>query len=320
MNHVITTTDLTMRFRGCDALRGVDLAVQPGTVFALLGENGAGKTTMIRILTGFQKPTSGSCRVCDMDPVSNAIGVRRQIGYVSDAPALYDWMTVAEIGWFAASFYRGNFHHSYRQSVFRYEIPLDRKIRNLSKGQRAKVALSLALAHDPSLLVLDEPTSGLDPMVRRDFLESMIDRAASGRTVFLSSHQISEVERVADTIGILHEGKLRLCCPLVDLKDSMIELTVNLDDPLVALPKLPESVETLCEETYGRQRRIVVRGFTAEMHSLFTSRDGVVGTSERPLSLEEIFIAYTKGSLGPSRPIPNESETAEPSLATGSQV
>jgi ABC-2 type transport system ATP-binding protein len=109
MNHVITTTDLTMRFRGCEALRGVDLAIEPGTVFALLGENGAGKTTMIRILTGFQKPTSGESRVCDLDPVSQTLAVRRQIGYVSDSPALYDWMTVAEIGWFAASFFTPSF-------------------------------------------------------------------------------------------------------------------------------------------------------------------------------------------------------------------
>ena len=102
MNHVITTTDLTMRFRGCDALQGVDLTVEPGTVFALLGENGAGKTTMIRIMTGFQKPTAGECRVCDFDPTRQPLEVRRRIGYVSDAPALYDWMTVGEIGWFTS--------------------------------------------------------------------------------------------------------------------------------------------------------------------------------------------------------------------------
>ncbi|TWT80824.1 ABC transporter ATP-binding protein YtrB [Planctomycetes bacterium CA13] len=322
MNHVITTTDLTMRFRGCDALLGVDLNVEPGTVFALLGENGAGKTTMIRILTGFQKPTSGSASVCDIDPMRDPLGVRRRVGYVSDAPALYDWMTVGEIGWFAASFYGGNFHPAYGEAIRRYEIPEDRKIRNLSKGQRAKVALSLSLAHDPELLILDEPTSGLDPMVRRDFLESMIDRAAAGRTVFLSSHQISEVERVADTIAILHQGKLRLCCPLVELKDSIIELTVNLDDPLIALPKLPDSTETLCEETYGRQRRLVIRDFSSDMHSLFTSREGVVGTSERALPLEEIFIAYTKGSLGPGRPRENPSEIVEEDakVTSGSQA
>jgi ABC-2 type transport system ATP-binding protein len=302
MSHVITTTDLTMRFRSCDALLGVDLAIEPGTVFALLGENGAGKTTMIRILTGFQKPTSGDSRVCDFDPTRQPLEVRRRIGYVSDAPALYDWMSVGEIGWFTASFYTPDFLDNYRDSIRRYELPEDRKIRNLSRGQQAKVALSLALAHDPKLLILDEPTSGLDPLVRREFLESMIDRAASGRTVFLSSHQISEVERVADTIAILHDGKLRLCCPLVELKDSIVELTVSLDDPLIALPELPEPAEVLCEETFGRQRRIVVRDFQSEMHDLIASREGVVSVRNRPLSLEEIFIACTKGSLGTPPP------------------
>jgi ABC-2 type transport system ATP-binding protein len=309
MKPVISANQLTMRYRGCEALRGVDLAIQPGTVFALLGENGAGKTTMIRILTGFQKPTSGECRVCDIDPIRNPLDVRRRIGYVSDAPALYDWMSVGEIGWFTASFYAGSFLEHYRQSIARYEIPEDRKIKVLSKGQRAKVALSLALAHDPELLILDEPTSGLDPMVRREFLESMIDRAASGRTVFLSSHQISEVERVADTIGILHQGKLRIVAPLMELKESMTELTATLDDPLVALPAIPESAETICEDRQGRQRRIVVRNLAPEMKTMLQSAAGVVSVTERSLTLEEIFIACTKGSL--SRPM-NEAEAAEP--------
>ena len=299
MNHVITATDLTMRFRGCDALRGVGLAVQPGTVFALLGENGAGKTTMIRILTGFQKPTSGECRVCDFDPTRDPLQVRRRIGYVSDAPALYDWMSVGEIGWFAASFYSTDFLSHYRRSISRYEIPEERKIRHLSRGQRAKVALSLALAHDPQLLILDEPTSGLDPMVRREFLESMIDRAAAGRTVFLSSHQISEVERVADTIAILHEGRLRFCCPLDELKRSVIELTISLDDPLVALPAPDEPAERLLEENFGRQRRWVIRDLQPQTQQELASRPGVISVRERVLNLEEIFIACTQGSLGP---------------------
>ncbi|EGF26511.1 ABC transporter ATP-binding protein [Rhodopirellula baltica] len=303
MNPVISTDQLTMRFRGCDALLGVDLNIQPGTVFALLGENGAGKTTLIRILTGFQKPTSGSASVCDFDPLKQPLEVRRRVGYVSDNPALYDWMTVGQIGWFTASFYPDGFYEAYRESVAKYEIPEDRKIRVLSKGQRAKIALSLALAHDPELLILDEPTSGLDPMVRREFLESMIGRAASGRTVFLSSHQINEVERVADTIGILHNGKLQACEPLNDLKGSMTELTVSLDDPLVELPTLPEPAQTLLEENQGRQRRVMVRHFDSSMISHIESAEGVTGVRERAMSLEEIFIAHTrKGFFRPADP------------------
>lgn len=295
MSPAITTKELTMRFRGCDALTGVDLTIEPGTVFALLGENGAGKTTMIRILTGFQKPTSGECTVCGFDPIRKPLEVRRRIGYVSDSPALYDWMSIGEIGWFSASFYDQAFLDNYRASIARYELPENRKIKHLSKGQRAKVALSLSLAHDPELLIMDEPTSGLDPMVRREFLESMIDRAAAGRTVFLSSHQVSEVERVADTIGILHNGKIKICCPLPELKDSVTELTISLDDPLIALPELPEPAQVLSEGTYGRQRRMIVRFFKPEMHALLADHTGVASVRHRDLSLEEIFIACTEG-------------------------
>ncbi len=251
MAPVITAENLTMHYRRCDALRGVSLQIQPGTVFALLGENGAGKTTLIRILTGFQKPSSGTCTVSGIDPSNHPGDVRRNIGYVSDSPALYDWMTVAEIGGFAASFYDAAFLPRYQESIARYEIMPSQKIKHLSKGQRAKVALSLSLAHDPAVLILDEPTSGLDPKVRRSFLESMIDRAATGRTVFLSSHHINEVERVADTIAILHHGKLVLTGPLEEIRQSIWQVVVDVDDPLRAIPMLPSPATMISEETSG---------------------------------------------------------------------
>lgn len=299
---VITASGLEMRFPGCDVLQGIDLTVKSGTVFALLGENGAGKTTMIRILTGFQKPTAGTCRVCGLDPMHDSLEIRRRIGYVSDAPALYDWMTVGEIGWFTASFYPPGFVEKFLELVGGYGIPTNRKLKVLSKGQRAKVALSLALAHDPELLILDEPTSGLDPLVRREFLESMVDRASAGRTVFLSSHQISEVERVADTVAILHDGKFKLCGELIDLKDSISEVTISLDDPLVSLPALPAPAEVLREETEGRQRRMIVRGFSREMRQSLTVRSGVNTVTDRPASLEELFVACTRGIGALSQP------------------
>jgi len=156
MSECITASGLTMRFPGCEALRGIDFSVPRGSVFALLGENGAGKTTLIKILTGFQRPSSGSCRVCGLDPLHDSLELRRRVGYVSDAPALYDWMLVSEIGWFAAAFYPDGYLERFRDSIAHYEVPLHRKIRHLSKGQRAKVALALALASDPELLILDD--------------------------------------------------------------------------------------------------------------------------------------------------------------------
>ncbi|MGB7324128.1 MAG: ABC transporter ATP-binding protein [Rubripirellula sp.] len=295
MSPVITAKNLTMHFRRCDALRGVDLEIKPGTVFALLGENGAGKTTLIRILTGFQKPSSGTCLVSGIDPGKDPLAVRRGIGYVSDSPALYDWMTVAQIGGFAASFYDREFLTRFEESIRRYEITPDQKIRHLSKGQRAKVALSLALAHDPELLILDEPTSGLDPKVRRSFLESMIDRAATGRTVFLSSHQINEVERVADTIAILHRGKIVLHGPLAEIRQSIWQVVYDVDDPLRAVAMLPRPAEILSEETSGSQRQVFVRHLDPSMIDDLRQTPGVVDVRHRIATLEETFVACTSG-------------------------
>lgn len=292
---VISVSQLTVSFPGCDALRGVDLQVPRGTVFALLGENGAGKTTLIRALTGFLQPSSGTCRVLGLDPTVNALEIRRRVGYVADAPALYDWMKVGEIGWFTSSFYEAGFLDRYREGISRYGVPESRKIRHLSKGQRAKVALALAVAHDPELLILDEPTSGLDPLVRREFLESMLDRVATGRTVLLSSHQIAEVERVADSVAILHAGKFQIVDSLSNLRDSVTEVTVSLDDPLVQLP-LPDSpAVVMSDRAEGRQRQMVVRGFDDEAANQWRGRPGVAGVTVRSATLDEVFAACVRG-------------------------
>jgi ABC-2 type transport system ATP-binding protein len=295
MNDCVVIEGLEMHFRGCDALRGIDLNIPRGSVFALLGENGAGKTTLIRILTGFQVPSKGSASVLGLNPVRDSLEIRRRIGYVSDAPALYDWMRVDEIGWFASSFYPKGFLEQYRESIARYDLPSDRKIKHLSKGQRAKVALSLAVAHDPELLILDEPTSGLDPLVRREFMESMVERAATGRTVLLSSHQISEVERVADYIAIIHQGKVRLTALLSDLRDQVFEVTVGVADPLAAMPEIGGTAEILSEQRMGRQLRWVVRGFDPTQERAISEWPGVQSVRSRPATLEELFVACTRG-------------------------
>ena len=296
MTNCITVNNLEMQFPGCDALRDVTLNVPTGSVFALLGENGAGKTTLIRILMGFLKPTRGSCTVCQCDPAREALEIRRRVGYVSDAPALYSWMQVEEIGWFAAAFYDDAFLDRYRELTSRYDLPRARKIKQLSKGQRAKGALALALAHDPELLILDEPTSGLDPLVRRAFLESMVERAANGKTVLLSSHQISEIERVADRIAILRTGRIQLIDSLATLKDHLSEITVTLSDPLIAVPIPSAPAEVLNEQQEGRQCRWLVRNCTAEQKDELASHPGVSQIDARPATLEDLFIACSKPS------------------------
>ncbi|MDP1564494.1 MAG: ABC transporter ATP-binding protein [Pirellulaceae bacterium] len=294
-NLAIEVSQLGVTFPGCVALDKVDLQVPKGTVFALLGENGAGKTTLIRVLTGFTQPTTGQCRVLGLNPVRDSVQVRQRIGYVSDAPAMYNWMKVDEIGWFAASFYPHGYLERYRELIGGYMVPADRKIRHLSKGQRAKVALALALAHDPELLILDEPTSGLDPLVRREFLESLLERVADGRTVLLSSHQINEVERVADQVAILHQGQVRLLDSLQNLRDSFVELTIGLSDPLVTLPEFESPAEVFRSQLNGRQQRMVVRDLSPAQLEQVRGWSGVEQVSTHATSLEDVFTACLRG-------------------------
>ena len=300
MNNCIEVESLAMHFRGCQALKNVNLAVPRGSVFALLGENGAGKTTLIRILTGFQRPTSGEARILGLNPVRDALAIRRRIGYVSDSPALYQWMRIDEIGSFASAFYPEGFLDNYHNLITRYDLPADRKIKHLSKGQRAKVALALAVSNDPELLILDEPTSGLDPMVRREFLESMVERAAQGRTVLLSSHQISEIERVADRMAIIHDGRVRLHGSLTEMRDEVQEITFSVADPLAVLPEIDAPAELLSEQKSGRQVRWIVRDENGAIEKTIEDWPGVHSVRARPASLEELFVACTRGEASQS--------------------
>ncbi|MFV2070236.1 MAG: ABC transporter ATP-binding protein, partial [Pirellulales bacterium] len=169
MNGVIRFDAVSKQFGRQVALDNVSFHVPPGVVFAFLGENGAGKTTAIRIMLGLEQADCGDVHVLDKESRHQGLEIRGRVGYLPERPTLYDWMTVAEIGWFTAGFYGEPFLPAYLRQIQQFEIPVDRRLRHLSKGMRAKVALSLAMAHQPELLILDEPTSGLDTMVRREF-------------------------------------------------------------------------------------------------------------------------------------------------------
>ena len=290
MTPAIRLQKLSKRFGPQVALKEVSLEVPPGVVFALLGENGAGKTTAIRIMLGLLDADSGQSEVLGLGSVRSGLEIRRRVGYVPERLSLYEWMTVGEIGWFTAGFYGEDFLPGYRRLTAQFGLPDRQKIKNLSKGMRAKVALSLALAHQPELLVLDEPTSGLDALVRREFLESMVDRAAAGQTVFLSSHQIVEVERVADIVAILHQGELILVERLDDLKAQVREVTFTMSDGEVPLPDLPG--ELLAKRQRARQWQVLVRGLGEDQLSRLSAAPGIREVESRVPTLEEIFVAY----------------------------
>jgi ABC-2 type transport system ATP-binding protein len=292
MEPVIRLNQVTKTYGDQRALDAVSLEVPPGVVCALLGENGAGKTTMIRILLGLTEPDAGLAVVLGLDSTRQGQEVRSRIGYVPERPTLYEWMTVSEIGWFTAGFYGSGFYQRYLDLATGYKLPLKRKIKSLSKGMRAKVTLSLALAHEPELLILDEPTSGLDTLVRREFLEGMVDIAAAGRTVLLSSHQIGEVERVADIVAILRSGKLLLVERLEDLKDQIRELNISLHEDSSTLPRI--SGEILSQRRHRHQYQLLVRGLGENELAALRENPSIAELGVRTPSLEEIFVAYLK--------------------------
>jgi ABC-2 type transport system ATP-binding protein len=300
MSHAIRVQNVSKRFGRRTVVDQVTLEVPQGVVFALLGENGAGKSTLIRSLLGYHKIDSGQIEVCGLDPRVAPLEIRRRVGYVSDAPGLYEWMTVAQAGWYAAGFYPPGFLEAYGRLLFEFQLPPDAKISNLSKGMRAKVALSLAMAFDPQLLVLDEPTSGLDPLVRRSFLESMIDRAAAGQTVFLSSHQMHEVERVADWVAILHEGKLQIVAPLEELKSDVRVLDFSMRDTLLALPAELDQLDIVHQSQAGRTLHCIVRGLTPAIEAALVQHPNLFEVKAVRPNLEELYLGFTQPLLVPA--------------------
>lgn len=238
----ISLQNVSKRYGSIVALDNVSLEIPAGSVCALLGANGAGKSTTLKILLGLVTPDAGTARIGGLDSQIDALDIRRTVGYVPERPALYEWMTVDEIGWFAAGLYPADYQREYQKLLDRYALNAKQKIKDLSKGNRSKVALALALAHQPGVLILDEPTSGLDPLVRREFLESMVDVAAEGRTVIISSHQVQEVERVADRVAILLHGKLVCHERLDELKQSAREVSAILAPGATTPPDLPGEV------------------------------------------------------------------------------
>jgi ABC-2 type transport system ATP-binding protein len=292
MTPVFRLDGVVKRYGRQTALANVSLESPPGQVVALLGDNGAGKTTALKILLGLAQADEGQAEVLGLHSRRQGEEIRRRVGYVPERPTLYPWMTVEEIGWFAAGFYASGYFDVYRDLVRGFQLPPDRKLKALSKGMLAKVALSLAMAHQPELLVLDEPTSGLDPLVRREFLESMVEVAAAGRTVLLSSHQIGEVERVADAVAVLKQGRLVLYERLDDLKSRIRELTVAFVNGSSQLPTLPG---TLIRSDGGdRQWRFLIRDLDEQGLGSLRSDVQVRHVEVRHPSLEEIFVGYLR--------------------------
>ena len=234
---VIEISDLTRRFGATTALDAVSLSLPRGAVYGLVGANGAGKTTLIKHILGLLRAQTGSVRVFGRDPVADPVGVLSRLGYLSEDNDLPGWMRVDELIRYTRAFYPG-WDDTYAEEL-RQAFALDpsAKVRSLSKGQKARAGLLVALAYRPELLVLDEPSSGLDPIVRRDILGAIIRTIADeGRTVLFSSHLLQEVEQVADHVTMIDQGRILVSARLDEIRESHRagDRVLSLDEIFVA--------------------------------------------------------------------------------------
>ena len=218
---VINISELTRRFGSTTALDSVSLSMPRGAVYGLVGANGAGKTTLIKHILGLLRAESGSVRVFGLDPVADPVGVLSRIGYLSEENDLPGWMRVDELIRYSRAFYPA-WDDEYAEELRRsFALDPAARIKNLSKGQKARAGMLIALSYRPELLVLDEPSSGLDPIVRRDIIGAIIRTIADeGRTVLFSSHLLEEVEQVADHVTMINKGKIVVSAPLDTIRES----------------------------------------------------------------------------------------------------
>ncbi len=279
---------MTRHFGPKVALDNVSLTVPRGLVFGLVGANGAGKTTLIKHVLGLLKAETGSVHVFGLDPVADPPGVLSRIGYVSEEHDLPGWMRIWELLRYNQAFY-SNWDPAYAEELRgRFELDPTAKVKNLSRGQRARAGLLVALAHRPELLVLDEPSSGLDPIVRRDILEAIIRAIADeGRTVLFSSHLLNEVERVSDHVTMINKGKIVFSAPLDDIKETHRFLTLHFAE---AQARPPELAGVLTWEGAGHEWTAMYHGRAEELQAA-AARFGANVLEKRVPSLDEIFVA-----------------------------
>lgn len=281
---VLEVRGLKRHFGSVAAVDGVDLHVRAGEIYGFLGINGAGKTTTIRALMGIIAAEAGTISLMGETTHRTTVKQKRRIGYVSQEQNFYPWMSCRALGRFVGSFYPTWDKAEFKRLLEVFEIPPRRKVSQLSGGMKAKLALALALAPRPDLLILDEPTAGLDPVARREFMEIIVAQARQHqRTTFFSSHLIDEVERCADRIGILHAGRMRFEGGLNELRLAVRRIVMRGGEDI----ELPEGFELWTERLHEGHISYTLRADPEVWDTLIVPE----GAEVQRLSLEEIFIA-----------------------------
>lgn len=292
MNTAIQTQSLSKSFGKTIAVDRLDLVVPEGAIYALVGANGAGKTTLIKLLMNIIRPTAGSAQVLGID--SHAISGKafNRIGYVSENQEMPEWMTVAGLLDYYRAFYPTWDRALEQQLIRQFDLPLTRKLKNLSRGMKMKAAFASSLAYRPPLIVLDEPFSGLDPLVRDELIEGLIERAPE-TTIFLSSHDLAEIESFASHVGYLEQGRLLFSEEMSVLSDRFREVTVTLESPAPLPSNLPPTwLQPQTADSVVRFIHSHVNDRSAvEIAQVFpTARD----ISLDPMPLRSIFLAVAK--------------------------
>lgn len=280
---VLEVKELRRSFRSVTAVDGLSFSVNPGEIYGFLGVNGAGKTTTIRMLMGIIAPDSGRISLHGEISKRTTLKQKQKIGYVSQEQNFYPWMTAEMLGTFVGGLYPTWDSDEYERLLKVLEVPKNRKVSGLSGGMRVKLALALAIAPRPPLLILDEPTAGLDPVARREFLEIITHQAREyGRTTFFSTHLLDEVERAADRVGIIHRGRKRFEGKLSELRERVRRIELLPGQPL------PIGFEIWREFDVEGIGEKSVRPVIVNADAEAWAASGVKG--ER-LSLDDIFIA-----------------------------
>jgi len=290
-DNVIVVENLVKYFDGRCVLDGIDFSVPRGCIYGLLGRNGAGKTTIIRILLGLEPATRGRTWLLDTDSTSLTANIRGRIGCVAEGHNLIQHYKVGRLIQLCKDLSLKWNDEAFNHLIETFRLPTDRRVKDLSMGMRAQLNLSLAMAIDPELLILDDPTLGLDTVARRQFLELAIEVIQKqGRTILFSSHILSDVERIADRIGILAAGKLVVDCPLEALKERVKKLRVIFPD---AAPKNLYLTEIINQQTNGREMVLTVANWNDRKQTILETFKPSSCT-EIPMSLEDIFIECTR--------------------------
>lgn len=289
---IVEARNLSRRFGKQVALDGVNLEIPAGTVLGLVGQNGAGKTTLIRHVLGLLQAQSGTVRVFGRNPAKDPVGVLSRIGYLSEDADLPGWMEVGELLRYQQAFYPRWDPVFAERLLGEFRLDPRARVGALSKGQRARAGLLVALAHRPALLVLDEPSSGLDPVVRQDILTAIIRTVADeGRTVLFSSHLLAEVERVADQVAMVRNGRLLFSGPLDEIRASHFRITLRWAAPRSIPPDLDGA---LAWEGAGREWTAFCCGNPTRVGAQAAVLGAEIVRQHVP-SLDEIFAARSAG-------------------------